>query len=375
MTRPARVGAVTVAATIAERGTDLRLSVEPGQVVAVLGANGAGKSTLLSLLSGLLHPDAGRITLDDQVLVDTEAGIWVPPHRRRMVLLAQQALLFPHLTAAANVAFGPRSQGLSRREARAAADRWLAAVDATRFADRRPAQLSGGQAQRIAIARALAADPALVLLDEPMAALDVTVAPVLRQLLRRVLRDTGRTALLVTHDLIDALTLADRVIVVEAGRIVEDGPTRTVLAQPRSPFTARIAGINLIAGTSDGHHLATEDGTRISGMLDPGCQPGEAAVAVFQPSAVAVHRTETAGSPRNHLPVTVTELEPRGGIIRVHTAPITGTVGLLADITAASAADLALQPGSRVHLAIKATEITIYSAAEVTDGSPEVLPQ
>ncbi len=359
------IGAVDLTATIAERGTDLRLTVEPGQVVAVLGANGGGKSTLLSLLSGLLHPDTGRITLDGQVLVDTATGTWVPPHRRRVVLLAQQALLFPHLTAAANVAFGPRSQGLSRRESRAAADRWLEAVDAARFADRKPAELSGGQAQRIAIARALAADPALLLLDEPMAALDVAVAPALRQLLRRVLRRTRRTALLVTHDLIDALTLADRVVVVEAGRIVEDGPTRTVLAAPRSPFTARIAGINLIAGTADGHHLVTDDGTRISGLLDPGCEPGEAAVAVFQPRAVAVHLTEPTGSPRNHLTVTVTELEPRGETIRVHTAPVPGTVGLLADITVASAADLELQPGSRVHFAVKATEITIHSAAGV----------
>ena len=366
---PVLVGGVTMAATVADRDADLRLSVEPGEVVAVLGANGAGKSTLLALLSGLLHPDTGRITLDGQVLVDTATGAWVPPHRRKVVLLAQQALLFPHLTAAANVAFGPRNRGLSRRDARAAADRWLAAVDATQFADRKPSQLSGGQAQRIAIARALAADPALLLLDEPMAALDVAVAPAIRQLLRRVLRETRRTAVLVTHDLIDALTLADRVVVVEAGRIVEDGPTRTVLAQPRSPFTARVAGINLITGTADGHHLVTGDRTRISGLLDPGCLPGEAAVAVFRPSAVAVHLTPTSGSPRNHLPVTVTELEPRGEIIRVHTAPIAGAVGLLADITVAAAADLELQPGSHVHLAIKATEITIYPATGMTNGT------
>lgn len=372
MTGPAArkptLGAVDLTATIAERGTDLRLQVPSGQVVAVLGPNGAGKSTMLSLLSGLLHPDTGRITLDGQVLVDTAAGVWVPPHRRKVVLLAQQALLFPHLTAAANVAFGPRSQGAGRRAAQQAADTWLAAVDATEFADRKPAQLSGGQAQRIAIARALAADPALLLLDEPMAALDVAVAPALRRLLRRVLRQTRRTALLVTHDLIDALSLADRVVVVEGGRIVEDGPTRSVLTQPRSAFTARIAGINLIAGTTDGHHLVTDDGTRISGLLDPGCQPGEAAVAVFRPSAVAMHLNDPGGSPRNHLPVTITELEPRGEIIRLHTAPFPGAGGLLADVTVAAVADLELQPGDRVFAAVKATEITIYSATGVIDS-------
>ena len=155
-------------------------------MVALLGANGAGKSTLLSLISGLIRPDSGRITLDGEVLVDVERRVWVPSHHRGVVLLAQQALLFPHLTAAANVAFGPRSKGSSRKDAKAEAMQWLAAVDATEFADRRPVQLSGGQAQRIAIARALAADPALLLLDEPMAALDVAVAPALRQLLRKV---------------------------------------------------------------------------------------------------------------------------------------------------------------------------------------------
>jgi molybdate transport system ATP-binding protein len=367
--KPAPVGAVDLTATIAERGTDLRLRVEPGEVVAVLGANGAGKSTLLSLLSGLLHPDAGRITLGGRVLVDTEGGVWVPPHRRRVVLLAQEALLFPHLTAAENVAFGPRSQGAGRMAAREAARRWLAAVDATEFAERKPAQLSGGQAQRIAIARALAADPALLLLDEPMAALDVAVTPALRNLLRRTLRDARRTALLVTHDLIDALSLADRVVVLEAGRIVEDGPTRTVLSQPRSSFTARIAGINLIAGTSDGRHLITGDGTRIAGVFDPECRPGDDAVAVFRPTAVALHLTDPGGSPRNHLPVTVTELEPRGDVVRVHTAPVPGASGLLADVTVAAAADLELQPGARVYCAVKATEVTIYSSAEVTHAA------
>lgn len=365
-TQPAtrRAGALTLTATLAERNIDLQLTMQPGEVVAVLGANGTGKSTLLSLISGLTRPDTGRIVLDDQVLVDTERGVWVPPHRRGVVLLAQRALLFPHLTAAANVAFGPRSRGSTRKDATAEAARWLTAVDATEFADRRPSQLSGGQAQRIAVARALAADPALLLLDEPMAALDVAVAPALRQLLRKVLRESRCTAMLVTHDLIDALSLADRVIVLDAGRIVEDGPARTVLTQPRSAFAARIAGIDLIAGIADEHGLITADGTRIQGIVDPTCVPGEPAVAVFSPNAVAVHLTEPTGSPRNHLAVTITELEPRGELIRVHAVDIPGgTGGLVADITAAAAADLDLIPGRKVHYAIKATEITIYPAA------------
>ncbi len=280
-----------------------------------------------------------------------------------MVLLAQQALLFPHLTVAANVAFGPRSRGVRRREAQDTAHHWLEAVDAAEFADRKPAQLSGGQAQRVAIARALAADPALLLLDEPMAALDVAVAPALRHLLRQVLRSAGRTALLVTHDLIDALSLADRVIVLEAGRIVEDGPTRTVLAEPRSAFTARIAGVNLISGINDGHDLVTSDGGRVIGRLDPACPTGEPAVAVFTPQSVAVHLATSTGSPRNHLPVVITELEPRGDIVRVHTAPIPGASGLIADVTAVAVADLELRPGLPVQFAVKATEVSIHPAA------------
>ncbi|MGS0687129.1 TOBE domain-containing protein, partial [Nakamurella sp. GG22] len=231
-------------------------------------------------------------------------------------------------------------------------------------ADRKPAQLSGGQAQRIAIARALAADPALLLLDEPMAALDVAVAPALRQLLRRVLRDARRTAVLVTHDLIDALSLADRVVVLDAGRVVEDGPARTVLSEPRSAFAARIAGIDLVAGRATGSGLDAPDGTRIHGILDPTCVTGQDAVAVFRPAAVAVHLSEPTGSPRNHLPVTVTELEPRGELVRVHAAgTAAGATALVADITAASAADLELVPGKRVHFAVKATEVSIYPAA------------
>lgn len=355
-----KAGALDLRATLEERDIDLELQVRPGEVVALLGANGAGKSTLLSLIAGLIRPDSGRITLDGTVLADAARGVWVPSHQRGVVLLAQQALLFPHLTAAANVAFGPRSKGSSRGDAKKTALRWLAAVDATEFSDRRPVQLSGGQAQRIAIARALATDPALLLLDEPMAALDVAVAPALRQLLRKVLRDTGRTALLVTHDLVDALSLADRVVVLDAGRIVEDGPTRTVLTQPRSSFAARMAGVDLIVGIAETHGLLTPGGVRVQGIVDPACVAGESAVAVFSPAAVAVHLATPTGSPRNHLAVTITELEPRGELIRVHAEGAAGD--LIADITAAAAADLDLVPGKHVHYAIKATEVMIYPA-------------
>jgi molybdate transport system ATP-binding protein len=360
-------GALEFSAAVASRGFDVELVLEPGEVVAVLGPNGAGKSTLLGLVAGLLRPDSGRICLDGVLLADDRT--WVPPHVRSVALLAQQALLFPHLSVRENVAFGPRSAGRPRDEARRVADDWLAAVDATDLAGRRPAQLSGGQQQRVAVARALAAEPHLLLLDEPMAALDVGAAPALRALLRRVLREQERSALLVTHDVLDALTLADRVVVLEHGRVVEHGPVRDVLTSPRSTFAARIAGINLIPGRATSDGLGADDGTPIVGRPE-GAGTGEAAVAVFSPNAVAVFRETPRGSPRNSLRVTVGELEPRGDLVRVH-----ATNGLAADVTLRSVAELALIPGDAVVFSIKATEVRVLPTARERSRSAPVPEQ
>ncbi len=358
------LGALDLDVAVTGRDLAVSLRTEPGEVIAVLGPNGAGKTTLLSVISGLLRPDSGRLTLDGKLLVDVDRRIFVPPHRRGVVLLAQQAMLFPHLTAAANVAFGPRSKGRSRLDARREALRWLAEVDAVEFAERRPSQLSGGQAQRIAVARALAADPTVLLLDEPMAALDVAMAPTIRQLLRRVLRHSGRTSVLVTHDILDALALADRTVVLEAGRIVEDGPTRAVLTRPRSMFAARLAGVNLVAGTATRDGLKTAGQGHFYGILDATCAPGDWAVAVFNPNAVAVHLTPPTGSPRNHLPVTIAEIEPRGSFVRVGAVENSdGTAGLFADLTARAVTEMDLVPGQQVYFAIKATEVSVYPRA------------
>ncbi len=347
--------------TLTDRDFEVRVEVAAGEVVAVLGPNGAGKSTLLSLVAGLERPDRGRVVLDGVSLVDTARGQWTPPHRRRTVLLAQQALLFPHLTVEANVAFGPRSRGAGRSAAAATAAHWLAAVDATDLAGRRPTQLSGGQAQRVAVARALAAAPSVLLLDEPLAALDVAAAPALRRLLRRVLRTGARSALIVTHDILDALALADRVVVLDGGRVVEQGPVREVLSRPRSAFAARIAGVNLISGTLTGHILTTSTGQSVHGLPDEASDGP--AVALFRPAAVAVHLNPPAGSPRNRIPVTVGEIEPRGEIVRVRAVDsVDGSAGLVADLTADAAADLDLVPGRAVWFAVKATEVSLYTA-------------
>ena len=349
---------------------NVSLSVARGETVAVLGPNGAGKSTLLGVLAGLLRPDAGRVRLGERVLTDTDTRVAVPVHRRGVGLLAQQALLFPHLSALANVAFGPRCAGVGRAKAAEVAQHWLAEVDAAELGRRRPSQLSGGQAQRVALARALAGEPELLLLDEPLAALDIDSAPVLRALLHRVVRGTGRTALLVTHDVLDALVLADRVLVLTDGSIVERGPTRDVLTRPRSAFAARIAGLNLVPGVSVPGGLRTEDGTMVTGGHAAEGN-GEAAVAVFPPTAVAVFRQRPEGSPRNVVEVRLAGLEPHGEVVRLRAGSLDGgpawVDGLAADVTPAAVADLSdggtLAPGARLWFAVKATEVLVHPAA------------
>ncbi|MDR7301518.1 sulfate/molybdate ABC transporter ATP-binding protein [Haloactinomyces albus] len=353
-----------------DRGTftlSAECAVEPGDVVAVLGPNGSGKSTLLSALAGSTRPREGNIGLGDRVWLDTARGVDVPTHRRSVGLLAQNALLFPHLSALDNVAFGPRAAGRSKKAARALAARWLSDVDAGELAEHRPGRLSGGQGQRVALARALAADPELLLLDEPLAALDVDAAPAMRGLLHRVLRDQDRPTVLVTHDVLDAVVLADRVLVLSAGRIVERGPTRDVLARPKAAFTAHLAGLNLVTGIADAGGL-TSGAVRINGRVAEPVVQDEPAAAVFAPSTVAVHRERPDGSPRNAVRVRLAGIEPRGDVVRLRAA--TRTTGedlvLAADITPAAVADLGLTIGDEVFFVVKATEVAIHPA---TGGS------
>ena len=341
---------------VAERDVEVAFQVASGETLAVLGPNGSGKSTALGVAAGLVAADSGRVVLEGRVLTDVGAerpGIRVPPHDRRMALLGQEPLLFPHLDALENVAFGPRSAGSGRSAGRRTAQQWLDEVGVGELSQRRPSQLSGGQAQRVAVARALAAEPALLLLDEPLAALDVAVLPALRQALRRVL--AGRSAVLVTHDPLDALLIADRVVVLSQGRVVEQGKATEVLSRPRSPFAARLAGLNLVAGVWRDGCVETAEGLRVMGQVEGGpIAAGEAAIATFRPTAVAVCRNRVEGSPRNELTVTVTELEPLADLIRVH-------AGLLhADVTVQAAAELDLAAGQPVRFVVKATEVSVY---------------
>lgn len=348
---------LTFRATVPDRDVDVTFDVAEGETVALLGPNGAGKSTVLSVVAGLLRPTAGRVELAGRVLTSYDEGarVDVAPHRRRIALLAQEPLLFPHLSVLDNVAFGPRSRGATKGDARRQAQEWLDQVGIADLAGRRPAQLSGGQAQRAAVARALAAEPDLLLLDEPMAALDVAVTPELRQTLRRVL--AGRTCIVVTHDVLDALLLADRVLVLEGGRVVEKGSSREVLTRPRSAFAARLAGLNLLVGTWSGGALLLDDGTSVAGLVASG-EPneGEPVVAVFRPTAVSVYRDAPHGSPRNVVEVEVTQVEPLGDLFRIRSERLS------ADVTATAAAELELTPGDRVFFSVKATEVEVYPA-------------
>jgi molybdate transport system ATP-binding protein len=362
-------------AIVAERHLDVEFSVSAGEVLAVLGPNGAGKSTALHVIAGLVRPDAGLVQLGDRVLTDTAAGVNVATHDRRVGLLLQDPLLFPHMSVTANVAFGPHSRHkishmlrAARATEKATALRWLREVDAEQFADRKPRQLSGGQAQRVAIARALAAEPDVLLLDEPLTGLDVAAAAGIRAVLRNVVTRSGCAVVLITHDLLDVFTLADRVLVLESGKIAEIGPVTDVLTAPRSHFGARIAGINLVNGTiaPDGS-LHARSGTHWHAA--PGRGPdyqlaaGNNAVAVFPPTAVAVYPDQPHGSPRNTVEVTVAELDIRGSAVLVRgREQLDGGPGLAAEITVDAATELRLAPGGRVWFSVKAHEVTLYPA-------------
>ncbi|MFF1635776.1 sulfate/molybdate ABC transporter ATP-binding protein [Leifsonia sp. NPDC058248] len=343
-------------ATVTERGVDVALDLADGQTVAVLGPNGAGKSTVLGMLAGLVRPDTGHATLGQDTLFDLP-WVWTPPHRRGIALLAQEPLLFPHLSVRHNVEFGPRTGRASRADARAAAERWLEEADAAEFADRRPSELSGGQAQRVAIARALAAEPRLLLLDEPLSALDVSVTSSVRQMLARVLAD--RTAVVVSHDALDAYLLADSVIVLHDGRIAEQGPTRSVLERPRHPFTAELTGVTLLTGRRTASGLLTDEGTPIAASAVEPVAPDERVAAIVGPAEVrveSIHTREPSATGDNRLRAIVRDLEPRGDLVRVRTD------SLPALVPPGVVAELSLGPGVAVTLAFPASSVTLYRA-------------
>ncbi len=331
----------------------VELSAAPGRITAVLGPNGAGKSTLLGALAGLQAIDSGRIAIAGAVVDDVDAGIFVPPEQRRIGFVFQDFLLFPHLSVLDNVAFGPRSRG--EGDARRRAQDWLARLDIAELAERRPASLSGGQAQRVAMARALATEPDLLLLDEPLAALDASTRLDVRRELRTHLSTFPGVTLIVTHDPLDALVLADDMVVLEAGRITQRGSVDEVAARPATSYVATLMGANLIHGSADGGRVQVLDGTVIT--IADKTLAGEV-VIVMRPEAISLHRAHPEGSARNVWPVVVRELEPRLDRILVH---VDGPPSLVVAVTPAAVADLDVTPGARMWASAKALDLDAYS--------------
>jgi molybdate transport system ATP-binding protein len=332
----------------------LDVQVADGEVLAVLGPNGAGKSTLLRVLAGLLPPDGGRVEVDGEPWDDVATGVSLPPHRRRLGMVFQDHLLFPHLTVADNVAFGLRTRGAGRREARAAAADWLVRVELAGLGDRRPGQLSGGQAQRVALARALAGAPALLLLDEPLSALDARTRLTVRAELRRHLGEFPGSTVLVTHDPVDAMALADRVVVVEEGRVVQAGPPGEVARHPRTDYVARLVGLALLPGTGEGTTVRLDGGGAVA-VAEQTTGPVFAAV---RPESVALWPQRPEGSPRNVWRVRLAGATPHGATVRCE---LEGEVPLLADVTAAAFAELGLAPGAELWASVKASEVAVYA--------------
>jgi molybdate transport system ATP-binding protein len=335
-----------------EHTVDVAFDAAPGEVVVVVGPNGAGKSTIVKALAGLVPIDDGRIILDGVDLATRTA------QERHVGLVFQQRLLFPHLTALANVAFGPRSRGAGRKAAEAAAQQWLDRLGIGDLAQRKPARLSGGQAQRVAVARALVTSPDVLLLDEPFAALDVGVAMGLRLELAEHLKTFPGVCIVVTHDAIDAMMLADTVIVLDEGRIAQRGTPDQVAQRPRTEHVARLLGMNMLGGRSDGTRVRLADGTELVTST-----PHEGAVhACFSPSAVTITTTEpNGGSARNHWRGRIGSAVPHGAAVRLH---LDAAGGLIADVTPESASRLGLAPGAEVWAAVKATEIQVYAASD-----------
>jgi molybdate transport system ATP-binding protein len=334
---------------------DIEVSAHPGEVVVLLGPNGAGKTTTLRSLAGLTPLEAGRIELFGDVLDDVASHRHVPVERRPIGVVFQDYRLFPHLSALANVEFGLRSRGIRHKEAQLRAARWLEQVGLGEMADTKPSRLSGGQAQRVALARALVCEPRLLLLDEPMAALDVATRSQVRTELRRHLAAFGGCTVVVTHDPLDAMVLADRLVVLEGGAVVQEGSPAHVARHPATQYVARLVGLNLLSGKADHHLVALENGGQLT-IADEA--HGEVLVTV-RPDAVALFRSRPDGSPRNVWRARVSGVEMHGDRVRV---ALDGPVHLLADITPGALADLGISAGSEVWAAVKASETSVYPA-------------
>ena len=333
-------------------GFAAQLQVDSGETVALVGPNGAGKTSVLRAIAGLLPIASGVIRFGGQVFDDGSAAAFVPPEARGVGFVFQQPLLFPHLSALQNVAFGLTARGHGRRAAQAIAAGWLERVGLADRARARPAELSGGQAQRVALARALATTPRILLLDEPLAAADASARLQLRRELRAQLQQFAGVRLLVAHDAIDAFALADRIVVVEQGRVVQSGTVAEICGAPRSRYVADLVGLNCFSGTARDGVIGLANG---ASLVAAGARDG-AVFATVHPHAVSLFRERPSGSPRNVWRAPVLGVEPALDCLRVR---LGGEVPLVAEVTARAATELALSAGGEVWVALKATEVRV----------------
>jgi molybdate transport system ATP-binding protein len=336
---------------------ELDLVIPPGRTVALLGPNGAGKSTAVAAIAGLLQIDSGRISLAGSTLDDPGVGVYLPPESRKVGVVFQDYLLFPHLTVAENVAFGLRSRGMARAEALLRASDWLARFDLDGLERRRPGQLSGGQAQRVALARALVIEPDLLLLDEPLSALDVSTRNEMRRDLGRHLAEFPGPRLVITHDPVEAFLLADEVHIIENGVVTQAGKPDEIRLRPRTPYAAELAGVNLLSGRAS-------EGVVLVGSHELHVAEHEASGEVLltiRPSAISLHRQAPEGSPRNTWATTIVLMENLGERTRVRTG---SPLPLTAEVTAEAVSALGLKEGVSVWVAIKATEIGVEAEVD-----------
>lgn len=343
----------SVRTEVGDLGLDVELSVGTGELAVLLGPNGAGKTSLLRALAGLLRLSSGEVALDGEVLESARERVRVPTERRPIGFVFQDYLLFPHMTVLENVAFGLRARGASRTAGRRHASEWLERMGLARYAGVRPHELSGGQAQRVALARALVVRPRLLLLDEPLAALDAGTRVEMRRELVRELKGFEGTRLLVTHDPVEAMTLGDRLVVMEDGRVVQSGAPRDLRERPRSEYVAGLVGLNLFRGRAAGGTVTLDGGVE---LVAPDARSG-AVYAAVHPRAVALYRARPEGTPRNVWPGTVANLDHEGDRVRV---VVSGPVGVVSEVTRAAASELRLAPGDSIWVSIKATEIEVY---------------
>jgi molybdate transport system ATP-binding protein len=337
------------------------LTAEPGSTLVLVGPNGSGKSTVLRMLAGLDRPEEGTVRLDGETWGDTAQRLWIPPEERSVGWLPQDLALFPHLSALENVAFGLRARGASPHAAARARDT-LGALGLDRELGRRPAALSGGERQRVALARALVVEPRLLLLDEPLSAIDPAARAALRSLLRRVLSERRVTTVCVTHSPLEALALGGQLAVMQAGRIVQQGMPSELLHRPRSEAAGAFIGTNFFRGTiehRDGSGLvAIRTGSGVLLAADPGLD-GEVFIAI-DPREIVLSRDAPSGSARNVYRGRVTEIAPeppRGERVRVALAT---EPPLVAEITRQALESLGMEEGTEVHAAFKATALEPY---------------